>query len=134
MSLNIYGTAPTPQPLGKKLLQSLKQKIPFKSFFGKEKLIPLSQALLPNERPVIHVATVSGSLHHRKMPEQSMLHVTKVTLELRFLRDIVARKVRKAPCHVTYCRMWFSFQPSTSRCHAPAWPSRNPESSRGRAS
>src|SRR5438309_1589367 len=28
----------------------------------------------------------TGSLHHRKWPEQSMLHVTKVTLELRFLR------------------------------------------------
>src|SRR6266704_1554325 len=28
----------------------------------------------------------TGSFHHRKWPEQSMLHVTKVTLELRFLR------------------------------------------------
>src|SRR6266571_5082185 len=28
----------------------------------------------------------TGLLHHRKWPEQSMLHVTKVTLELRFLR------------------------------------------------
>src|SRR5437870_1006389 len=28
----------------------------------------------------------TSSLHHRKWPEQSMLHVTKVTLELRFLR------------------------------------------------
>src|SRR6266571_9294157 len=28
----------------------------------------------------------TDSLHHRKWPEQSMLHVTRVTLELRFLR------------------------------------------------
>src|SRR5205814_5778511 len=33
----------------------------------------------------------TGSLHHRKWPEQSMLHVTKVTLQLRVPRRCAIR-------------------------------------------
>ena len=49
-----------------------------------------------------------------------MLHVTKVTLELRFLRDIVARKVRKG--YLTGIRLVLGGDISSRKIEVPESP------------